>query len=29
MILAYALVGIGLYLLAVRCILALFQGGRP
>jgi hypothetical protein len=26
---AYLLIGVGLYLLAIRCILALFQGGKP
>lgn len=29
MTLAYILIGTGFYLLAVRCILALFEGGRP
>ena len=29
MTLAYTLIALGLYLLAVRFILALFEGGRP
>jgi hypothetical protein len=29
MTLAYLLVGVGCYLLILRCILALFQGGKP
>ncbi len=29
MTLAYTLIAVGLYLLAIRCVLALFEVGRP
>ena len=29
MTIAYLLIGTGLYMLAIRCVLALFEGGQP